>query len=145
RRGRRRYPAFPRLRHGDPGCPRRGVRRLRRGDRGGIPGRGPQVDLPAQAPAVPGVAARSRTDLPQRLLPSPAGGPRPREPPQDPLPRLAQALQAEDRLEHRLDDDRLAVHVAAVAAAAVEAVLIAALEALAEVVRVVGPADVAAA
>src|SRR5690606_1972364 len=103
------------------------------------------MDLPAQAPAVPGVAARSRTDLPQRLLPFPAGGPRSREPPPDPLPRLAQALQAEDRLEHRLDDDRLAVHVAAVAATAVEAVLVAALEPLAEVVRVVGAADVAAA
>src|SRR5690606_7641050 len=103
------------------------------------------MDLPAQAPAVPGVAARSRTDLPQRLLPFPAGGPRSREPPPDPLPRLAQALQAEDRLEHRLDDDRLAVHVAAVTATAVETVLVAALEPLAEVVRVVGAADVAAA
>src|SRR5690606_1433757 len=57
---------------------------------------------------------------------------------------LAPALQVEDRAQHGVDDDHFAVDRTPVAVATVVAVLVAALEALAEVVVVLGAADVVA-
>src|SRR5690606_12048857 len=108
------------------------VRGRRAGGRGGG-GRGC-----ADGRAATSLAGRRRTP---GLLPALHGGP-PWLAAADRA--LAPALQVEDRAQHGVDDDHFAVDRTPVAVATVVAVLVAALEALAEVVVVLGAADVVA-